>query len=148
MADTLKHRVYAAESWITGDQAWSSARDAAAFIRYMERDVRFRERYPEHKPVRVFKLKERGAPSAFYRGGVHGIYLPYWAQRMKVLCHEMGHAVTINDIAHGAHFCREFHWLVRTFLSERQADELAQGFDANGIRALAYTDTGALAKGS
>lgn len=142
MADSLKHRVYAAESWIVGGQCWTSTRDAAAFIRAMERDVRFVARYPDHKPVRVFRLKERGAPAAYYASATHGVYLPYWAQTAKSIVHEMGHAVTPGDPGHGARFCREYHWLVRTFMSERQANELEQGFLVNGIKALAYDDDG------
>lgn len=140
MTDRLKHRVYAAESWITGDQCWASAKDAAAFIRFMERDIRFKERYPNHKPVRVFKLKERGAPSAYYSGATHGIYLPYWAQRMKTLCHELAHSVTPDQ--HGPEFCRAYHWLVATFMSARMADQLAYGFRENGIKSLDYDSSG------
>lgn len=142
MADTLKHRVYAAQSWITGAPNWTSVKDAAAFIRYMERHVEFVRRYPDHKAVTIYRLKDPGAPQAYYRGSNHGIYLPYWAQNGATLVHELTHAVTRNDVSHGAVFCRHLHWMVGTMLGSRMADELALGFDENGIRALAYDDAG------
>lgn len=146
MGDSIREKVYAAETWVTGITRWTSARDAAAFIRYMERHVAFKDRYPDHKPVSIFKLRrEANHSSAFYRPANHGVYLPYWAQNQLTLVHELTHGVTRNvHPSHGAVFVRHLHWMVATMMSERQADELAQGFEANGIRALAYTDAGRL----
>lgn len=143
MADVLREKVYAAQTWVTGVQRWTSARDAAAFIRYMERHVAFRERYPDHQPVRIFKLKRHISSSAYYSPSTHGIYLPYWAQNQLTVVHELTHAVTPHDRGgHGAEFCRHLHWMVKTMMSQRQADELACGFGANDIRALAYDSRG------
>lgn len=142
MPDTLKHKVYAAQSWVTGQQQWTSVRDAAAFIRWCERHAGFRELYPDHEPVKIFKLRDPGAPQAFYRPATHGIYLPYWAQDATYIVHELTHAVLRPYHGHGAIYCRAFHELVRLLMSEAQAAQLAQGFAENGIKALAYDDRG------
>lgn len=142
MPDNLRYKVYAAQSWITGEPQWTSTRDAAAFIRWIERDRRFVARHPDHESVRVFRLKDRAAGEAFYRSSTHGVYLPYWAQNGVTLIHELTHAVVRERPAHGAKFVRELHWMVSTFLSARQADELRLGLEENGIRALNYDDSG------
>jgi hypothetical protein len=142
MPDNLRFKVYAAQSWITGEPKWTSTRDAAGFIRWIERDRRFIERHPDHKPVRIFRLKDRAGDEAYYRSSTHGVYLPYWAQNGVTLVHELTHSVVRERPAHGAKFVRELHWMVSTFLSARQAEELAIGLEENGIRALHWDDAG------
>lgn len=145
MGDSIREKVYAAQTWVTGVQRYTSARVAADFIRYMEHHIAFTERYPNHRPVRIFKLKrEANHSSAYYRSATHGIYLPYWAQNQLTLVHELTHAVTPSQVPHGAVYVRHLHWMVRTMMSQRQADELAVGLSENGVRALAYDDAGRL----
>lgn len=104
----------------------------------------FRKAWPHVSHILVKDGRARRSAygcAAEETGGMGEIGLPKFARYRLMVCHEVAHVVTAEDVpGHGAEFCANYLLLVGMMISGRCMHLLAETFDEVGVKYLSSSE--------
>ena len=144
--DPQQFHLYRAEKILSiGTTRFESLEEIREYVSEMIASSWWRSAFPEVRSIRVMKGRE----SDLARGGTDsvpdeaesspeelmdgGIELPSWGWNELTVLHELAHVPSPQE-RHGRLFARNFHLLVSRMLGDLAASEMAQAFEAEGVR--------------
>ena len=141
--DQQRQRVYRAENTCGcfSEDIFGSLLELKNWLQSVIEDDRFVERFPLVKSIKL----DGGTPRqrrAWGKGhkfdGTCIMSFPRIMRTKLIGLHELAHGVThithgYQKAGHGAEWCQEYVWLVKTFISVEKARQLAQAFRDKGV---------------